>query len=63
MGRIRTSKIKRNSRTLLNIDKTRFKADFEHNKKVLGELADIPTKHLRNVIAGYIVKTLKKENS
>jgi len=63
MGRIRTARIKRNAREMMDSYKNRFKADFEHNKKVLNETYDIPTKHLRNVIAGYITKTLKEEKS
>ena len=34
-----------------------FGADFEQNKKALEELALIPSKQLRNRIAGYIAKT------
>lgn len=33
-----------------------FGADFEENKKALEELALIPSKQLRNRIAGYIAK-------
>ena len=33
-----------------------FGTDFEANKKVLEELASIPSKQLRNRIAGYITK-------
>lgn len=33
-----------------------FGSDFEENKKALEELADIPSKQLRNRIAGYIAK-------
>lgn len=61
MGRIRTARIKRNTRDIINSYKDRFKGNFEHNKKVLNEVVDIPTKHLRNVIAGYITKKLKEE--
>lgn len=61
MGRIRTARIKRNAKELMNSYTNRFKGDFEHNKKVLNETSDIPTKHLRNVIAGYITKILKEE--
>ena len=34
-----------------------FGADFEQNKKALEELALIPSKQLRNRIAGYIAKS------
>lgn len=38
-----------------------FGTDFEANKKALEELALIPSKQLRNRIAGYIAKTKKRE--
>jgi small subunit ribosomal protein S17e len=38
-----------------------FSADFEGNKKALGELAIISSKQLRNHIAGYLAKALKEE--
>ena len=34
-----------------------FGTDFETNKKALEEMAIIPSKQLRNRIAGYITKT------
>ena len=40
-----------------------FGPDFEANKKALGELAVIPSKQLRNRIAGYITKTREVEDS
>jgi small subunit ribosomal protein S17e len=36
-----------------------FSTDYEKNKKALEELALIPSKQLRNQIAGYIAKALK----
>ncbi len=38
-----------------------FGADFEENKKALEELALIPSKQLRNRIAGYITKQNQEE--
>jgi len=38
-----------------------FGTDFESNKKALEELAIIPSKQLRNRIAGYIAKALQSE--
>ena len=32
----------------------RFTADYEANKRLVAELADIPSKKLKNQIAGYI---------
>jgi len=40
-----------------------FGPDFEANKKALEELAIIPSKQLRNRIAGYITKTKETEDS
>ncbi len=36
-----------------------FSTDYEQNKRALEELAVIPSKQLRNHIAGYIAKALK----
>lgn len=38
-----------------------FGQEFEQNKKALEELAFIPSKQLRNRIAGYIAKAHKAE--
>ncbi len=40
-----------------------FGTDFEQNKKALEELALIPSKQLRNRIAGYIAKSHKEDSS
>lgn len=40
-----------------------FGADFEQNKKALEEMALIPSKQLRNRIAGYIAKALIQDAS
>ena len=39
-----------------------FGADFEQNKRALEELALIPSKQLRNRIAGYIAKSNKEDS-
>ena len=38
----------------------RFTTEFEHNKRELEKAAIIRSKELRNKIAGYIVRYLKK---
>jgi small subunit ribosomal protein S17e len=40
-----------------------FGSDFEQNKKALEDLAIIPSKQLRNRIAGYIAKSLKSDST
>jgi len=39
-----------------------FGTDYEKNKKALEELAVIPSKQLRNRIAGFIAKMLKEDS-
>ncbi len=40
-----------------------FTSDYEKNKKALLELAVIPSKQLRNHVAGYIAKSLKEDST
>jgi small subunit ribosomal protein S17e len=62
MGRIRTSLIKKMAKELLEKYEERFSDDFEQNKKVLEEIAEIPSKNIRNRIAGYIT-SLKRSKA
>lgn len=39
----------------------KFTTDYETNKKLLAELADIPSKKLKNRIAGYISRMKRVE--
>lgn len=59
MGRIRTTLVKRTGQKLLKLNPEKFTKEFEANKKAVIEAADIPSKKLRNVIAGYITKLVK----
>lgn len=61
MGRIRTTFIKRTASKILDKYKGSFSTDFDANKKVLEKEVDIPSKQLRNRIAGYITTLKKKE--
>ena len=60
MGRIRTKFIKRNAKEIMDKYGDRFTADFDKNKTILNQVIDVPSKKLRNKIAGYITK-LKKD--
>ncbi len=60
MGRIRTTLIKRSGTDIYNAFPDRFMPDFQNNKNVLGEVAEIHSKKLRNTIAGYITKIAKQ---
>jgi len=59
MGRIRTGFVKRQAEDLLKQNRARLTIKFEDNKKVVNEVAEVPTKKLRNLLAGYITKKLK----
>ncbi len=54
MGKVRIKLIKRVARTLFEKYPDLFTRDFQHNKLVVSKLVIIPSKKLRNQIAGYI---------
>ena len=60
MGRIRIKLVKRTGQNLMKRNEDKFKADFEHNKKALTDLAEIHSKKLRNIIAGYITQLARR---
>ncbi|MDV3277403.1 MAG: hypothetical protein LYZ69_02915 [Nitrososphaerales archaeon] len=56
-------KTRRLSEMILQRHPEAFSSDYEKNKKALVELAIIPSKQLRNHIAGYISKALKSDET
>ena len=54
MGNIRQTYIKRVAIDLVKKYNDQFSGDFEHNKKVVGELTNVKTTVFRNRIAGYV---------
>jgi small subunit ribosomal protein S17e len=62
MGRIKTQRIKKFSGEVLEKHGPELKDNFEDNKKILGEVADIKSKKLRNVIAGYVTRLVKNSD-
>ena len=65
MGNIRQLQIKNTAKTLLELHRDKFiEKDFNHNKKMVGELTENLGKVIRNRIAGYITKVLspRKKN-
>ena len=59
MGRIKTKLIKRTTKKLVNMHEDDFTENFDENKQRVMKHAEIPSKKVRNVIAGYITR-LKK---
>ena len=58
MGKIKSKLIKRSAEELLKKG-IEFSGDFEKNKGILGRT--MPSKKIRNQIAGYLSKLYKKE--
>jgi len=59
MGRIKTQLTKRITKQVLREHGSAFCNDFEKNKEILPKFVDLPSKKLRNVIAGYISRIKK----
>ncbi|KAI0077561.1 ribosomal protein S17e [Panus rudis PR-1116 ss-1] len=60
MGRVRTKTTKRASRVLIEKYYPRLTLDFHTNKRVIDEVATVPSKRLRNKIAGFTTHLMKR---
>merc|ERR1712066_787252 len=59
-GRVRTKTVKRGARCLIENYYTKMTSDFRLNKKILSDVASIPTKRLRNKIAGFATHLMRR---
>ena len=55
------NRIKRLSQEVLDQHKSKFGVDFTDNKKTLDEISTIRSKGLKNEIAGFITRFLRRE--
>lgn len=60
MGRVRTKTVKRASRAIIEKYYPRLTLDFDVNKRICQEVAAIPSKRLRNKIAGFTTHLMKR---
>lgn len=61
MGRIKSAMVKRAAEALMDQHEGKFSGSFEYNKRVLG--STMPSKPIRNKIAGYIGRLVKMQNA
>ncbi|KYH37297.1 MAG: 30S ribosomal protein S17 [Candidatus Bathyarchaeota archaeon B24] len=61
MGKVRPASIKRVARLLLERYGDKFTADYESNKKLVEELVEVPSKKIRNLLAGYVTSLVKMQ--
>ena len=59
MGKVRPSSIKILCRTLVAQYENHLSTDLEENKEFLTQVVELPTKRLRNRVAGYITRLMK----
>ena len=60
MGGVRTKTVKKSSRQVIEKYYSKMTLDFHTNKKILEDVAIIPTKRLRNKIAGFSTHLMKR---
>ncbi len=61
MGRIKTQFIKRLTFALIEAHKPELKTDFEENKKLVALFLTSPSRKVRNLIAGYVTRLMKRK--
>ncbi|BAF10622.1 small ribosomal subunit protein eS17x [Oryza sativa Japonica Group] len=60
MGRVRTKTVKKTSRQVIEKYYSRMTLDFHTNKKVLEEVSILPSKRLRNKVAGFSTHLMRR---
>ncbi|MBW3022752.1 30S ribosomal protein S17e [Candidatus Woesearchaeota archaeon] len=59
MGRIKTLPIKRITGEIFESYKDKLTGDYAKNKEFLEKIAEIKSKKIRNIIAGYLTRMVK----
>mmetsp|Transcript_7009 Transcript_7009/g.11006 ORF Transcript_7009/g.11006 Transcript_7009/m.11006 type:complete len:128 (-) Transcript_7009:7-390(-) len=60
MGKIRTKTVKKAAKQIVEKYYDLLCLDFQLNKRVCDDVAEIPSKRMRNQIAGYVTRLMKR---
>jgi small subunit ribosomal protein S17e len=61
LGRIKINMVKRVSNELIEKDRQSLSTDFSANKAIVSSKINVPSKKIRNVIAGYVSRLMKRK--
>lgn len=57
---VRTKTVKKSARVIIEKYYSRLTMDFHTNKRVVDEVAEVPSKRMRNKIAGFVTHLMKR---
>lgn len=57
---VRTKTVKKSARVIIEKYYARLTMDFHCNKRVVDEVAEVPSKRMRNKIAGFVTHLMKR---
>eukprot|EP01108_Squamamoeba_japonica_P010160 TRINITY_DN980_c0_g1_i1.p1 TRINITY_DN980_c0_g1~~TRINITY_DN980_c0_g1_i1.p1 ORF type:complete len:145 (-),score=56.60 TRINITY_DN980_c0_g1_i1:103-537(-) len=60
MGRVRTKTTKRSAKFIVEKYYPKLTLDFDTNKRITDEVAIVPSKRMRNKIAGYVTHLMRR---
>mmetsp|Transcript_17163 Transcript_17163/g.25412 ORF Transcript_17163/g.25412 Transcript_17163/m.25412 type:complete len:125 (+) Transcript_17163:107-481(+) len=60
MGRVRTKTVKKSAKLIVEKYYGRLTLDFQSNKRLTEEVAVLPSKRMRNKIAGFLTRLMKR---
>lgn len=63
MGRIKTALVRRLTKELSKVHGESFTTDFEKNKGLINTVANMPSKKIRNIVAGFATRIKRAERT